>query len=180
MPARVQPARCCGDLERSCAEVLKYFAAVLADLGQSPASISVADLLVGVAGFEAATSSSRTTVGESPRWRTGLESVLGRVPECTGRRPGSHSVGHSAAWSRTPAEVADGALSAAARTAVDQHGHRSQRGCCIRCCTPSAPAFSAGERLPGPLIGSSEGGWGSRMTVLDRRGHRGMALVSAR
>ena len=63
MPARPQPARRCGDLERSCAEVLKYFAAVLADRGQSPASISVADLLVGVTGFDAATSSSRSTPG---------------------------------------------------------------------------------------------------------------------
>jgi hypothetical protein len=35
-----------------------------------------------------------------------VDTVRGCVPECTDRRPGSHSIGHSAASSRTPRSCA--------------------------------------------------------------------------
>ena len=43
------------------------------------------------------TCSSRSTVGECRGLGLSVDSVRGRVPECAGRRPGSHSVCHSAA-----------------------------------------------------------------------------------
>ena len=63
MPARPQPVRHFGDLDRACTEALLYFAAVLADRTQllkMYARCWLGNLLVGVTGFEPATSSSRT------------------------------------------------------------------------------------------------------------------------
>ena len=52
----------------------------------------------------------------------GVNSVRGGVPECTGRRPGSESVGHSAASSPIPRKLRMKPCFAPTRTAVDQHG----------------------------------------------------------
>ena len=63
MPARLPHVRLCGDLETFCTSVLLYFAAVLA-AQRLWSSIRICVLsgipLVGVTGFEPATSSSRT------------------------------------------------------------------------------------------------------------------------
>jgi hypothetical protein len=75
MPARPPHVTRCGDLETSCTDVLLYFAAVLAALRLSPESnmYLTRRSTVGVTGFEPATSSSRSTVGESSRARTERE-----------------------------------------------------------------------------------------------------------
>ena len=129
MPARPQPASRCGDLERSCAEVLKYFAAVLADRGQSPASMYVADLLVGATGFEAATSSSRRSFSTRRAGPVELQSrpcCPSLIAELCGRR---YSVGYqSVMQTQAPPFLAAGTY--CRQTGSVSTASRLSRRCC--------------------------------------------------